>query len=739
MEVIEGYIEHIVFHNEDNGYTVMNLASGPDEVICVGTMRYINEGEMVELTGDFTEHQMYGEQFVFTGYEYKVPDDEVSMIRYLSSGAIKGIGQALAKRIVDKFGDDTFRIIEETPDRLSEVKGISDNKAREIAIQFMEKQELRQVMVFLQQYGITNQLSIKIFKEYGLDTYNIMRTNPYKMAEDIDGVGFKTADEIASKIGIRTDSDYRIRSGVIYLLTQAAADGHCYLPKEILISKAQELLQVPEETIWIQITNLMMDRKLYIKEQQGLTAVYGKNYYHMEVQCARMLKELNIGMTNVDDHLVLDKKLMSLQNKNSIQLEEMQLIAVRKAIENGITIITGGPGTGKTTIINMIIGYFEEEGMDIVLAAPTGRAAKRMSEATGYEAFTIQRLLHLRPSEDGVRSGFFFEKNEDEPLETDVIIIDEMSMVDLPLFNALLKAVMIGTRLIFVGDINQLPSVGPGAVLKDIINSGAIDTIRLNKIFRQAEQSDIIVNAHKINAGEMIKLDTKSKDFLFLEREDVSKIINHMILLVRDKLPGYVGAKSTDIQILTPMRKGPLGVENLNPVLQKYLNPEEPGKDEKQHGNTLFRVGDKVMQIKNNYQLEWEIRSKYGVPLDKGQGIFNGDMGVVKSINEYLETLTVEYDGARMVDYQFNQLDEIELSYAVTIHKSQGSEYPAVVIPLLSGPRMLLNRNLLYTGVTRARSCVMILGSKNTVMQMIENGDEHKRYTALDERIKEAE
>ena len=395
MEVIEGYIEHIVYHNEDNGYTVMNLASGPDEVICVGTMRYVNEGEMVELTGDFKEHQMYGEQFAFTEYEYKVPSDEISMIRYLGSGAIKGIGQALAKRIVDKFGDDTFRIIEETPDRLSEVKGISDNKAREIAIQFMEKQELRQVMVFLQQYGISNLLAIKIFKEYGLDTYNIMKTNPYKMAEDIDGVGFKTADEIASKIGIRTDSDYRIRSGIIYLLTQAAGEGHCYLPKEILISKAQELLQVPEETIWIQTTNLMMDRKLQIKEQQGLTAVYGKNYYHMEIQCARMLKELNIGMTNVDDHLILDKKLMSLQSRNSIELEEMQLIAVRKAIENGITIITGGPGTGKTTIINMIIGYFEEEGMDIVLAAPTGRAAKRMSEATGYEAFTIQRLLHL--------------------------------------------------------------------------------------------------------------------------------------------------------------------------------------------------------------------------------------------------------------------------------------------------------------------------------------------------------
>ena len=734
MEKICGYIEHIVYRNDKNGYTVLNLVTDGEDLTCVGFFRYADEGENVELTGEYIEHAVYGQQFSVKSYEVKEPTDKLSIIRYLGSGAIKGIGQALATRIVNRFGDDTFRIIEEEPERLADIKGISEKKARDIAVQVIEKQDLRKIMVFLQQYGISNALAMKIYNRYGQETYNVINENPYLLADDINGVGFKIADEIASKVGIHTDSDFRIRSGIMYILTNASYDGHCYLPKDELITRAVALLDVPEEAVWIQAMNLAMDKRLFIKQQEDETVVYGKSFYYAEINCARMLNELNI--ITEDDELLIRRKIELIEKSEEIDLEELQRDAVVKAVKNGITIITGGPGTGKTTIINMIIKYFEMEQMDICLAAPTGRAAKRMTEATGYEASTIQRLLHLNVS-DNADSGYYYEMNEDNPIETDVVIIDEMSMVDIVLFKALLQAIPVGTRLIMVGDINQLPSVGPGAVLKDVISSGCFDTVKLRKIFRQSEQSDIIVNAHRINEGQHLELNNKSKDFFFLKRDNVDLILNNIVVLIREKLPKYVNAEPYDIQVLTPMRKGMLGIEALNPILQKYLNPPEDRKKEKDFGNVIFREGDKVMQIKNNYQLEWEITSKYGIPIDKGMGIFNGDMGIIREIDEFSEYMTVEYDGMRKVKYPFGMADELELAYAVTIHKSQGTEYPAVIIPLLSGPKMLFNRNLLYTGVTRAKDCVVLLGSEEQINRMIDNADENKRYTGLDLRISE--
>ncbi len=739
METVRGYIEHIIYRNNENGYTVLNLVSDGEDITCVGSFKYVDEGENVELKGEFTEHAVYGEQFKAVSYEVKSPEDTVSIIRYLGSGAVKGVGQALATRIVKEFGEDTFRIIEEEPERLVRVKGISDRKAREIALQIMEKKDLRQIMVFLQQYGITGSLANKVYQRYGNEAYRVINENPYLLADDINGVGFKIADEIARKAGIHTDSDFRIRCAVVYLLNMAAGEGHCYLPKDELIKRAVELLDVPEDAVWTQVMNLSMEQKVFIKLRGNETAVYGRNYYYMELSCARRLRDLDIVTDN--DELLIRKKIGAIEKALNIELEELQKEAALKAVCNGLTVITGGPGTGKTTIINTIIKYFETEQMDIALAAPTGRAAKRMSEATGYEASTIQRMLKLKASADDEslngRNGYYYEMNEDNPVEADVVIIDEMSMVDIALFNALLKAVPVGVRLILVGDTDQLPSVGPGSVLKDIIQSGCFPVVALRKIFRQAEQSDIVLNAHRINEGRHLALDNKSSDFFFLERDNVDLILNNIIHLIREKLPKYVKADPYDIQVLTPMRKGTLGVEALNPIIQRYLNPPSAKKNEYEVNDVLFREGDKVMQVKNNYQLEWEIVSKYGIPIEQGLGVFNGDMGIVREINSFNETMIVEYDGMRKVTYPFSGLDELEHAYAVTIHKSQGSEYPAVVIPLLSGPRMLFNRNLLYTGVTRAKDCVMLLGSREKINSMIDNTDEHLRYTGLCAQIKE--
>lgn len=733
MEKLAGYVEHIIYRNADNGYTVLNLVSGEEEITCVGIFSAIAEGENIEASGDYTDHPTYGKQFKVESFEEKAPEDEEAIERYLGSGAIRGIGLALAARIVRRFKADTFRIIEEEPERLAEVKGISERKAMEIADQVNEKRDLRQAMIFLQQYGITMNLAVKVYQQYGQEVYGIIRENPYRLADDIEGVGFRTADEIAVRVGIRMDSDFRIRSGILYVLLQASTEGHTYLPEEELTRRTGQLLEVGEEQIEKQYMDLAIERKIIMKQGENQTQIYAASFYYMEANTATMLKQLNVSYDVPD--LEIEERVRRIEKQTGMELDEHQMTAVKEAVRNGLLIITGGPGTGKTTTINTIIKYFEMEGLDIFLAAPTGRAAKRMSETTGFEARTIHRMLELNGGVDGAAG---FERNEQNPLETDVVIIDEMSMVDISLMHALLKAVAVGTRLILVGDVNQLPSVGPGSVLRDIIRSHECNVVMLTKIFRQASTSDIIVNAHKINQGEEVTLDNKSMDFFFLKRYDADVIISVVLQLIKQKLPKFVDATPYDIQVLTPMRKGLLGVERLNGILQRYLNPPSLQKREKEHGDILFREGDKIMQTRNNYQLEWEIRTKYGLSVDKGTGVFNGDMGIVREINDFAETMTVEFDEGRMVEYPYKLLDELELAYAITIHKSQGSEYPAVVIPLLSGPSMLMNRNLLYTAVTRARKCVTLVGNEVTFAQMVQNTSQQKRYSGLCDRLKEA-
>lgn len=740
MEEINGYVEHFIFQNNENGYTVMNLVSNGEEITCVGMCRGLEQGENIAAQGEYTEHPVYGKQFKISSYHAVAPKDSASMERYLGSGAIKGVGAALAARIVKMFGEDTFRVIEEEPEMLAKVKGISRDKAQDIAMQMEEKKELRDALVFLQQYGISNTLAVKIYNTYGAKLYGVLKENPYQLAEDISGVGFKMADELACRLGIHADSDYRVRSGIFYTLQQAVGEGHCFLPVELLLERAHTLLGAGAEEIRLQLDNLVVDsgRKLVIKGDR----VFLPAYFQAEMNCARLLSELNVSMMEADDlpaqNAAIGKRLEKLAESLNMKLAELQYRAVRESIRNGLFILSGGPGTGKTTTINMMIRYFEAEGLDIFLAAPTGRAAKRMTEATGFEARTIHRMLELNSAlSDEETKKVRFERNEENPLETDVIIIDEMSMVDIRLFEALLKAIVPGTRLILVGDVDQLPSVGPGQVLRDLIGSRRFPMVELEKIFRQAEKSDIIVNAHRINRGEQISMDNKSKDFFLLERNDVNVMYKHMILLITEKLPRYVNASPFDIQVLTPMRKGSLGCETLNAILQQYLNPPAAGKREHTSGAHVYREGDKVMQVRNNYQLEWEVVSKYGIAVEKGTGIFNGDMGKILEINENDSSLLVEYDEQRRVRYPFSLLEELELSYAVTIHKSQGSEYPAVILPLLGGPRMLFNRNLLYTAITRAKSCVTILGSGEAVKHMIENTSENRRYTALAQRIDE--
>jgi len=718
-ETVKGYVEKIVYRNDENGYTVFSLAHEGEEITCVGYVAVLNEGEHIQAMGEFTQHPVYGEQFLLESYEVLEPEDAFSIEQYLSSGAIKGIGKALAARIVQKFGDSTFRIIMEEPGRLAEVKGISERMAIEIYRQFEEKRDMRNAMMFLQKYNITGNLAAKIYQEYGQRMYDIIRENPYRLAEDITGVGFRTADEIASRVGIEPNSDYRIKAGILYILMQASAEGHVYLPEPELMQRAGDLLLCEEDQVRKQVTNLSLEKKIIVVETGQERVIYSAVFYYMELNIARMLHELNIKYYYNSEEL--NKKLARIEDMTKTVLDEQQRIAFKEAVYNGLLIITGGPGTGKTTLINAIIKFFEMEGLSILLAAPTGRAAKRMSEATGYEARTIHRMLELSKLTQGDGDNYTFQRNETNPLETDVLIIDEMSMVDIGLMNALLKAVPVGTRLILVGDVNQLPSVGPGNVLKDIINSHCFDVVKLTKIFRQEEGSDIIVNAHKINAGEQINLDNKSKDFFMLRRNEANVISAVIINLVKNKLPKYVNATPFDIQVLTPMRKGELGVEKLNKALQEALNPPAPDKKEKEYHDMVFREGDKVMQIKNNYQLTWEIKSIFGITVQTGTGVFNGDAGIIREINPFAEYMTVEFDDNRLVNYSFSQLDELELAYAVTVHKSQGSEYPAVVIPILDGPRLLFNRNLLYTAVTRAKNCVVIVGSDKMVKYMIDN------------------
>ncbi len=751
---IKGYVEKIIYTNSDNGHTILDVSLTSDEIkrlqaecpdyaddideemVCVGTLHLINAGEYVVFNGDFTVHQTYGLQFKVTSYEESRPEDMDSIERYLGSGAIKGVGPALAARIVRHFKMDTFRVIEENPEELSQVKGISNRMAMEIADQVAEKKGMRNAMLFLGKLGIGMNLAVKIYKEYGEKVYEIIENNPYKLADDMEGVGFKIADEIARNSGMELDSPFRIKSGILYALSAAVSAGHTYYPMDALIEEAGRLLGVfiakPEEIL----TDLMIDRKVMVRDVDGIKAVYLYSVYHTELAIAQRLFALKF--EDMPDEKAFDKDLHSIEKEENITLESMQREAVRASAGSGIVVITGGPGTGKTTTINTIIRYFERKGMDIMLAAPTGRAAKRMTEATGHEAQTIHRMLELSGILSDEISNASFERNETNPLETDVVIIDEMSMVDIFLMNSLLKAIADGTRLILVGDANQLPSVGPGNVLKDIIASGCFNTVRLAKIFRQEEAGDIVVNAHKINEGELFEIGPSSRDFPFIRRTDANAIINALVTLVKVKLPAYTDCSPNDVQVLTPTRKGSLGVERLNTVLQQYLNPPSNSKVEKEIGSIIFREGDKVMQIKNNYKIPWEVRGRNGIPIETGMGVFNGDMGIVDNINLYLSEMTVRFDEERYVTYTFKETDELEHAYAVTVHKSQGSEYPAVVLPLLDGPRMLMNRNILYTAVTRARKCICIVGSEQTFYNMISNENEQKRFSSLDVRIKEA-
>ena len=740
VKYVEGFVENIIFRNEDNGYTVFTIMFQGEEITCVGSLSYISAGEFITAQGEFVKHVIYYMQFSIKSYEFKAPDDIKSVKRYLASGAIKGIGEKLADNIIKAFGDDTFRIMEEEPERLAEIKGISMKKAMDIADQLVDKRDMRKAMMFLQEYGIPMNLANKIYSQYGQNIYTIIKQNPYKLADDIEGIGFKKADEIAITVGIQVDSAFRVKSGIFYVLQQGAMQGHVFLPLKDLEIQVKSLLLIDIKDISQYIMDLAIDKKIVVKEDAVLgKCVYAAMYYYMEAGTARMLTDLDISYR--EDENAIDQRIKKIESMTGIILDDIQKEAVHKAVLNGLMIITGGPGTGKTTTINTIIKYFELEGLEIRLAAPTGRAAKRMTETSGYEAQTIHRMLEISggPSMDNGKStaGMHFERNEENQLETDVIIVDEMSMVDINIMSALLKAVAVGTRLILVGDVDQLPSVGPGNVLKDIINSKCFPVVKLEKIFRQAAESEIITNAHKINKGEKVVLNKYSKDFLFIKRDNPDAIINAICTLITAKLPDYVNADRNDIQILTPTRKSAVGVERMNKIMQNYLNPPSPSKMERLVGDTIFRVGDKVMQIKNNYQLAWEKKSSYGVMTEQGLGIFNGDTGIIEDINTFSEQLQVRFEDGRYVDYDFKMLDELELAYAITIHKSQGSEYPAVIIPMYAGPKMLMNRNLLYTAVTRAKKCVCMVGVEDCFHQMAGNESEQRRYSSLHLRIKE--
>lgn len=736
---IKAFIENIIYHNEQNHYSVLELSQGSDVFTAVGILPYVNAGETIEAEGEYTVHPTYGRQFSIQSFQPVQPEDADAMERYLAGGSIKGVGPALAARIVRHFGEDTFRVMEEEPERLAEIKGISEKMAMAIAEQVERKRGMRDAVMFMQGLGIGGRLAARIYEQYGPALYAVLQKNPYQLAEDIDGVGFKLADGIAVKAGVPRDSDFRIKCGIEYALSAGAGAGHTWLPKDMLLSYAETLLSVPREEIEPYLSDLQLADK--IRVLQDGEEIYLSSYYYMEQNTALMLRALNI--KGQQEASYVEKRLLRIQQETGIELDEMQKTAVEEAVSSGVLLITGGPGTGKTTTINAIIRYFSEEGRSILLAAPTGRAAKRMAEATGCEAKTIHRLLEYTGTPEDEENGGrkandpHFLRNEREPLEGDAIIIDEVSMVDIWLMNSLLSAVVPGTRLILVGDANQLPSVGAGNVLKDLLSSGCFNTVRLTRIFRQAAKSDIVVNAHRINDGRKVELGKKSDDFLFIRGSEPQVILNTVKKLLTEKLPAYVGADVLELQVLTPTRKGALGVEALNQELQAFLNPPDKTKPEMTAGEYVFRLGDKVMQTKNDYDIEWEKRNARGIAVERGCGVFNGDIGVITEIDSYAETLTVRLDDEKYVEYNRKHQTELEPAYAVTVHKAQGSEYPAVIMPMYPGPHMLMNRNLLYTAVTRAKKCVCMVGLPQVFEEMEQNETENKRYSGLCDRLRE--
>lgn len=737
MEQIEGIVENIIYQNKDTGYTVLELSTGKELLTSVGSFNSISVGENICVKGEYVNHPLYGKQLKAISFKASIPNDIVSLERYLSSGAIKGVGPSIAHKIIQTFKDDTKRVIEEEPELLSKIKGISGKKAQDIVYQFEEKRDLRDAMIFLSQYGINGTLAVKLYKVYEDEIYYIIKQNPYKLSEDVRGIGFKTADEIARKVGIEKDSEFRIKSAVEYILYLNAEKGNTYMKVMDLFNETQFLLDIEIENDYFEtlLSNMVIDRRIKIEHS---TDVYLNYYYKVEAEVAKRLLSINASVADLNYEKSTAEDFEKFFKEKNILLDEMQLLFIKKSIENGVSILTGGPGTGKTTTINGIIQFFGAKNLKISLAAPTGRAAKRMSETTGYEAKTIHRLLEVNgvvDDKDGSSHGEFL-RNEENPLEADVVIVDEMSMVDISLFNSLLKAIPLNCRLVMVGDIDQLPSVGPGNVLHDIIASEKFSTVKLEKIFRQAMESDIVKNAHKVNNGEKIKLDNKSSDFFFIEESDAMHITARIWRLLSQKLPKYVDARTSDIQVITPMKKGNLGTYKLNEDLQRALNPKAINKKEYELPNgKILREHDKVMQNKNDYKLDWIIKGMYDIPIETGKGVFNGDIGEVIEIDKLNKKVEVLYDENRYVKYDFTDLDEIELAYAITIHKSQGSEYPAIVIPILDVPRLLSNRNLLYTAITRAKKCVVIVGSEKALNYMIQNKNEVRRQTGLCEKL----
>lgn len=734
--VIEGIIDSIKYRNDENGYTVFTVIedeNADEEYVCVGNLPSINTGENVQLTGSTVVHPVYGPQIQVESCVQTIPTSEKGIERYLASGVIKGIGKVTARNIVKKFGTDTFDIISDNPERLAEVKGISLGKAQQIGELFRGQVEIRMVVMFLQQYGVTISNALKIYKRYKGSTIKIVEKNPYALADEVFGIGFTTADKIAGNMGIAPDSEYRIESGVKYILTLALNDGSVYLPLEILLKHTSSLLGIPQEVISNLITKLHIENQIFVERTPQEVRVYLNFSYYNESFVAKKFVELS--HFKPESKVDYDGEISCIETYNGIEFAQEQRLAIKEAMTNGVMVITGGPGTGKTTIINAIIALLKAEDMEVKLAAPTGKAAKRMSIATGEEAQTIHRLLGLSYLEENSRKQTF-EHDEDNPLDADAIIVDESSMIDLSLMSSLLRAIVPGTRLIIVGDADQLPSVGAGNVLRDIISSESIPVIRLKEIFRQAQESTIVTNAHLINSGKMPVIKRENRDFFFMVCHNQDKLINTIVSLVTKQLPDYLHCDGLrDIQILAPMRKSPIGVNNLNNVLQAALNPPQAYKFEKVHGSRTFRMGDKVMQIKNNYNITWKTVIQ-GKLIDEGVGVYNGDEGIISFIDNDNEYVEVIFDEEKTVVYDFSQLDELELSYAVTIHKSQGSEYKAVIIPVHSGPPMLMTRNLIYTAITRAKELVVLIGIPDTLKKMIDNNRDVGRYSALAERIK---
>ncbi len=734
MLVIEGIVEEIIFRNEINGYTVARLNTSDGSITIVGKSAFINLEEMVELEGDWVYHDRFGEQFSFTKIKTTAPSTLKGIENYLASGLIPHVGKKTAKKIVERFGLDSLDIIQYNPERLKEIPGIGDKKLEKISKAYEEHRELRDIMVYLQQYDISINNGIKIYKKYGKETIKVIGENPYKLSEDIHGIGFITADNIAKKMGISEDSPFRIEAGLKFSMINSAGEGHCYLPKEELIKKSEKILKVDREAIEEAIQNLALRKNFYLVTEGEETLIYYMPYHIAENNVAR--KIIDLSMVEFDQLDVnIDEEVEKIEAREDITFGKKQVLAIKESLDNGVVIITGGPGTGKTTTINAIISIYEDLDMKVVLAAPTGRAAKRMTETTGRESQTIHRLLEFSFMES--EEEMSFNKDDESPIDADVIIIDEASMIDILLMNSLLKAINPGTRLILVGDVDQLPSVGAGNVLRDLIESGCIRVVRLDEIFRQAEESMIIVNAHRINKGDYPILNEKDKDFFFMDTGSTQETLATILDLVQDRLPKYYGVDSLrDIQVLSPMRRGEVGINSLNKHLQEVLNPKDDNWQEKQVGDEIFRIGDKVMQVKNNYKLKWNLL-KDGEEVDTGEGVFNGDLGFITDINNEESIVTVLFDDEKEVEYEFSELDEIKLSYATTVHKSQGSEFPVVLMPIHWGPPMLLTRNLIYTAITRAKKLVVLVGDRKYLSMMINNNKIAKRYSSLDKKIKD--